>query len=119
MILSAHLAGLLLATQSMSFNPEASINSLKKETDPVAIIPSLQQLATDNEAYIQQLRQEDSYRPDDLYYAMNLKYYLRPVRENMRCDSYQLLVSDYFKTSFDELEPPIEDVWHIVKKICK
>ena len=119
MSLSLSLTGLLLATQSATFNPEEVINALKYETDPVFILTSLQQLATDIEAYINQLQQEDTYRPDDFYYAMNLKYYLRPVRENMRCDSYQLLVSDYFKSSFDELEPPIEDVWQVVKKICR
>ena len=113
------LFGLLFASKSMAFDPKEVIDSLQQEVEPTLILAGLQQLKEDNETFITQLRQEKSYRPDDLYYALNLKYYLRPIKAEMYCENYKMFVADSFKVSFEELDPPIDDVWQIVKKICR
>lgn len=105
------ILGLLFASKSMAFDPKDAIDFLQKEVDPALILAGLQQLREDNNAFITHLRQEKSYRPDDLYHALNLKYYLRPVRAEMYCENYKMFVSESFKVSFEELEPPIDDVW--------
>ena len=113
------ILGLLFASECIAFDPKEVINSLRQEAEPTLILAGLQQLREDNETFITQLRQEKSYRPDDLYYALNLKYYLRPIKAEMYCENYKMFVADSLKVPFEELEPPINDLWQLVKKICR
>lgn len=109
----------LFVSPGMAFEPADAISKLQHETDSTLILAGLHQLAEDNSSFIANLRQEKSYRPEELYLALNLKYYLLPVRAEMNCENYKMSVADYFKVSFEELEPPIEEVWQIVQKICR
>jgi len=63
-----------------------------------------------------------TYEPDKIYYASILDYALAPfegARLNYSCDEYEGYLMDGYRSEWEDLPPPIHDVWKLIKRICK